>query len=256
MHISTSPTYCAEGSSSDAQVEYAAVVSRVVREVRADAQVEVHDLHAATPEPTLDDLVGAVRLPAGAGEHLGSPLELGRVGPVLVHVGEGVGRTQVVPVVREERRRERLGAVRVHGASAAERRHHHAAVVAHDPEVPEVVAQVGVVAEPEERLGILGDHVGVEVLEDLDLVVAADAGQDRLDLGICKRGVDVPGSVPRARPDPSGRVLDRLDAVVVLKPRDPRVHPAPGTSGEGRRPGRARRLCHRVSACRDRSSCP
>ena len=72
MHISTSPTYCAEGTDSDVlRWSTQPSASRgFVREVRADAQVEVHDLHAATPEPTLDDLVGAVRLPAGAGEHL------------------------------------------------------------------------------------------------------------------------------------------------------------------------------------------
>ena len=76
---------------------------------------------------------------------------------------------------------------------------------------------------PKNGLGFCGDHVGVEVLEDLDLVVAADAGQDRLDLGIGEGGVDVPGPVSRARPDPSGRVLDGLDAVLALEPPDPEL---------------------------------
>ena len=135
--------------------------------------------------------------------------------------------------MREQRRLERLGTVRVDGASAAEHRHDRAAVVAHDAEVPEVGAQVGVVAESEERLGILGDHVGVEVLEDLDLVFAADAGQDRLDLGIGEGGVDVPGPVSGARPDPSGRVLDRVDAVLALEPPDPELEGSREHLGKG-----------------------
>lgn len=53
--------------------------------------------------------------------------------------------------------------------------------------------QVGVVAVAEERLGVAGQDLGVQVPEDFDLVFSADAGEYGPDLGIAEGRVQVLG---------------------------------------------------------------
>ena len=53
--------------------------------------------------------------------------------------------------------------------------------------------QVGVVAVAEERLGVAGQDLGVQVPQDFDLVFSADAGEYGPDLGIAEGSVQVLG---------------------------------------------------------------
>ena len=77
-------------------------------------------------------------------------------------------------------------------AAAAEVHHDRAPVVRDDPEVPEEGEQVGVVAVAEERLGMCRYQLGIQVFQELDLIIAADGGDDGLDGGVRKGGVDIP----------------------------------------------------------------
>ncbi len=55
------------------------------------------------------------------------------------------------------------------------------AVETRDAVSPEPVVQVGVVAGPEERLGVAPDRIGIEVRDDSDLIVPADHREDASD---------------------------------------------------------------------------
>jgi hypothetical protein len=146
---------------------------------------------------------------------------------------------------------------RVHRAGSAELRHHAGTVVADDAEVAQIHQQVGVVAEPEERLGVGTDQLAVQVREDGDLVIASDAGDDRLDLGVGEGCVQVGGPVLGTRAEPTGgRILHRLQSEGLLQPANAEVVGEWQHLGEtsGRRQdgdavtgaglGRVGRLCH------------
>jgi hypothetical protein len=90
--------------------------------------------------------------------------------------------------------------------------HRRSAVVGDHAQPHQVVQQVGVVAVAEERLGVGGEHVGIEVLEHCDLVVATDRRHHRPDGRIGEGIVEIAGAL--ARRSVTGarcRVLDRLD---------------------------------------------
>jgi hypothetical protein len=70
-------------------------------------------------------------------------------------------------------------------------------VEAGDAMGPHPVEQVGVVAVAQEGFRIGHHEAGIEVRDDSDLVLAADGGQHRADLGIGERGVQVRGPLSR-----------------------------------------------------------
>ena len=140
--ISTSPTTAPRAAPPTSRGRDTAVVRRIVRQVRADSQVEFDDLHAAT-EIGLRRPGRCRTTASGAGEHSGWRRGVPG-GASLVHVGEGVGRTQLVPVdagtgrSRTPRRRSGRGARRPRWSSLCRGS-------SHDAEVPEGGAQLGVV---------------------------------------------------------------------------------------------------------------
>jgi hypothetical protein len=61
---------------------------------------------------------------------------------------------------------------------------HHLCAVADDAEVPEEESQIVVVAVPVEAGRVLAEHVGIDVFEDSELIVAAGRRYDAPDLGV------------------------------------------------------------------------
>jgi len=80
--------------------------------------------------------------------------------------------------------------------------------------------QVGVVAVTEERLGVAGEDLGIQVAEDFYLVFPANAGEHGLDLRVAERRVQVLGPFGwGSLPGPGRGVLDRLQAELIPQPR-------------------------------------
>jgi hypothetical protein len=97
--------------------------------------------------------------------------------------------------------------------------HHRAAVVADHAEIGQQDQQAGVVAVAEERLRMGAQQVPVQVRQDRDLVVPADAGDDRLDLRVGERRVQVSRPCRGRAPHlPGGGVLDDVEAEVLAQP--------------------------------------
>lgn len=129
-----------------------------------------------------------------------------------------LGGSQFVGATGEEGRLQGVCGQRVHRTGASEFDHHRPAVVAHDAQVPEEGQQVGVVAVPEERLGIGAQELTVQVREDGDLVVTTDAGDHGLDLGVGERRVDVGGPLGRGRPHGARRrILHHFEPELVAE---------------------------------------
>lgn len=135
-----------------------------------------------------------------------------------------LGGSQFVGATGEEGRSQGLGCQRVHRTGASEFDHHRPAVVTHDAQVPEEGQQVGVVAVPEERLGIGAQELVVQVWKDGDLVVTADAGDHRLDLGVGECRVDIGGPLGRGRPHgPRRRILHHFEPELVTESAQPQL---------------------------------
>jgi hypothetical protein len=95
------------------------------------------------------------------------------------------------------------------------------AVETRDAVHPQPVVHVGVVAGPEERLGVAHGEVGIQVRDDSDLVLPADHREDGADRRIREGGVDVSGTLPRGRSHLARRrILDRHQASHFGKPAD------------------------------------
>ena len=107
----------------------------------------------------------------------------------------------------------------MHAARASVLGHDRAAVVPDDPERVQVRQQVHRVAVAEEGLGVRAQQIGVEVRQDGDLILAADAADDGLDLGIGERGVQIGGALGRGRGQhPGGGKLHGDQTEVLAQP--------------------------------------
>ncbi len=158
-------------------------------------------------------------MPPGSREYGRLLVEVGRVGPVQLVLAEGLLRLQLQVPPIEQCSPQRSRGHRVQSAGTAEMHHRGTAVVADDPEVPEPVQQVGVVAVTGERLWVAPEHVRVEVRQDGELVVTADGGQHRPDRGIGEGSHQVPRPIRGGSAHlPGGRILHRHEAELILKP--------------------------------------
>jgi hypothetical protein len=120
---------------------------------------------------------------------------------------------------------ERIPRHGVHPGGPAELHHDRAALVRHQPEVPQEQVQVVVVAVSEEQLRVGGEQAGIEVPEHLQFVLAADGREDGLDLRVLERGVHVGRPLLGRRvPRPRGRVLHRPEPEVLTQPGQAQVN--------------------------------
>jgi hypothetical protein len=112
----------------------------------------------------------------------------------------------------------------VQRARSAQLHHDSATVVADDAQAPQQVQQVRAVAPAEERRGVLAQEVAVEVAQQLELVIAADAGDHGRDARVGEGGVQVGRSRAQGRTHPPGRgVLDRFEGELRTQPPQPQL---------------------------------